>query len=256
MQDILDTNGSFLTFEEFQSKFKIKTNFLQYFQLMAAIPSDLKKKAQMTEKPELLNTTTVPGTVMDLASMRCKHYYKIINKSNIIDPSGIKKWKTFFPIYIEQWKNKFSFIYESTRDNKLRQFSFKFLHRIITTKKELFRFRLTDNETCIFGPNSDSIEHTFINCANTRFFYSKALSWFNRVNNTDVSLSNDHISTNKIPLLEQLTDLQKRRLHLFVILLKQYIYACKCFEKKPIEQEFQTKVTLQWKVENMLFPEP
>ena len=79
MQDILDTNGSFLTFEEFQSKFKIKTNFLQYFQLMAAIPSDLKKKAQMTEKPELLNTMTVPGTLMDLASMRCKHYYKIIN---------------------------------------------------------------------------------------------------------------------------------------------------------------------------------
>ena len=50
VQDILNTNGSFLTFEEFQSKFKIKTNFLQYFQLMAAIPSDLKKKAQMTEK--------------------------------------------------------------------------------------------------------------------------------------------------------------------------------------------------------------
>ena len=67
-----------------------------------------------------------------------------------------------------------------------------------------------------------------------------------------MSLSNDHIATNEIPLLEQLTDLQKRRLHLFVILLKQYIYACKCFEKKPIEQEFQTRVTLQWKVENML----
>ena len=71
-----------------------------------------------------------------------------------------------------------------------------------------------------------------------------------------MSLSNDHIATNEIPLLEQLTDLQKRRLHLFVILLKQYIYACKWFEKKPIEQEFQTKVTLQWKLENMLFPEP
>ena len=193
---------------------------------------------------------------MDLANMRCKHYHKIINESNIIEPSGIKKWKTIYPIYFEQWKNKFSFIYESTRGNKLRQFSFKFLHRIITTKKELFRFRLTDNETCIFCPNSDSIEHSFINCVNTRFFYSKALSWFNRVNNTDVSLSNDHIATNEIPLLEQLTDLQRRRLHLFVILLKRYIYACKCFEKKPIEQEFQTKVTLQWKVENMLFPEP
>ena len=96
---------------------------------MVAIPSDSKKKAQMTEKPELLNTT-VPGTLMGLASMRCKHYYKIINESNIIEPSGIKKWKTFCPIYFEQWKNKFSFIYESTRDNKLRQFSFKFLHTV------------------------------------------------------------------------------------------------------------------------------
>ena len=26
--------------------------------------------------------------------------------------------------------------------------------------------------------------------------------------------------------------------------------------KNPIEQEFQTKVILQWKVENMLFPVP
>ena len=170
--------------------------------------------------------------------MRSKHYYKIINESNIIEPSGIKKWKTIYPIYFEKWKKKFAFIYESTRDNKLRQFSVKFLHRITTPKKELFRFRLIDDETCIFCLNSDSIEHTFINCVNTRFFYSKALSWFNRLNNTDVSLSNDLIATNKIPHLEQLTDLQKRRLHLFVILLKQYIYACRCFEKKLIEQEF------------------
>ena len=119
-------NVNLLTFEEFQSKLKIKTNFLQYFQLTAEIPSDPKKKAQMTETPEpdLLNTTTVPDTTMDLASMRmrCKHYYKIINESNTIEPSGIKKWKTTYPIYFEDWKNKFSFIYESTRDNTLRHF--------------------------------------------------------------------------------------------------------------------------------------
>ena len=88
MEDILNTNGSFLTFEEFQNKFKIKTNFLQYFQLMVAIPSDLKKKAQMTEKTELLNTTTVPGAPMDLASMHCKHYYKRIGTLRNHDGNG------------------------------------------------------------------------------------------------------------------------------------------------------------------------
>ena len=36
-----------------------------------------------------------------------------------------------------------------------------------------------------------------------------------------------------------LTDYPRRRLHLFVIILKQYIYACKCLDKKPNMQEFQ-----------------
>ena len=45
MQDILNADGNFLTFEEFQNKFQVKTNYLCYFQLMAAIPSDLKKES-------------------------------------------------------------------------------------------------------------------------------------------------------------------------------------------------------------------
>ena len=45
VQDVLNAEGNFLTLQEFQNKFKIKTNFLYYPQLIAAIPSDLKKKA-------------------------------------------------------------------------------------------------------------------------------------------------------------------------------------------------------------------
>ena len=49
VQDIPNADGNFLTFEEFQNKFNIKTNCLHYFQLMAAIPSDLRKKARDPE---------------------------------------------------------------------------------------------------------------------------------------------------------------------------------------------------------------
>ena len=58
VQDVLNAKGNFLTLEEFQNKFKIKTNFLYYLQLIAAIPSDLKKKAATIEIPsqEVLNT--------------------------------------------------------------------------------------------------------------------------------------------------------------------------------------------------------
>jgi hypothetical protein len=249
IQDILNADGNFLTFEEFQNKFSIKTNYLHYFQLMAAIPSDLKKKARSAEVPsheQLLNSTTVSlfpeSTPVDLANMRCKHY-KMLNKNSTVEPTGIKTWKINFADVFTEWKNKFSFIYHSTRDNKLRQFSFKLLHRILVTKKELFKFRLADDKTCFSCSNPDSIEHTFLDCIVTQSFYSEALIWFNHINTTDISLSN-----------KQITFKTTRRLHLFVILLKQYIYACKYFEKKPTLKEFQSKVLLQWQIEKCALP--
>ena len=142
IQDILSGDGNFLTFEEFQNKFRIKINYLHYFQLMAAIPSDLKKKAMSAEVPshEQLHYSTMvslspENTPVDLANMRCKHYYKLLNKNSTARPTVIKTWKIDFTDEYSEWENKFSFIYLSTRDNKLRQFSFKFLHRILVTKK-------------------------------------------------------------------------------------------------------------------------
>ena len=97
IQDILSGDGNFLTFEEFQNKFRIKINYLHYFQLMAAIPSHLKKKAMSAEVPshEQLHYSTMvslslENTPVDLANMRCKHYYKLLNKNSTVEPTGIK----------------------------------------------------------------------------------------------------------------------------------------------------------------------
>ena len=66
---------------------------------MAAIPSDLKKKAKDYETPsvDLLNTSIISSfrekTTLDLTDMRCKSYYQLFNESCIIEPTGIKKWK-------------------------------------------------------------------------------------------------------------------------------------------------------------------
>lgn len=251
VQDLLNVNGNFLTIEEFQNKFKLKTNFLHYLQLIAAIPSDLKKKATTTEVPphELLDKTEISSSVIhtqDLTEMRCKNYYKIFNGNCIIEPTGIKNWRNKFPDFFTDWGKKFTFIYKSTIDNKLRQFSFKLLHRLTTTKKELFKFKLADNEACTYCLRPDSIEHAFLECAVTTAFYSEAIAWFNRENDTDVTLTNIQITFNDIP---RLTGDPRCRLHLFVIILKQYIYTCKCLHRKPNIQEFQRKVILQWQIE-------
>ena len=77
----------------------------------------------------------------------------------------------------------------------------------------------------------------------------QALMGFNRVNETEIELFNEQITFNEIPDFHQLSEYPRRRLHLFVILLKQYVYSCKCLEKKPIQKEFQNKMLMQWQIE-------
>ena len=102
IQDILNSSGNFLTLDEFQTKFQIKTNFLQYFQLIAAIPSDLKKKAKIHAAPtrDLLETTTIstfPGkTNLDLSVMGCKNYYKLFNESVSLNQRVLRSGKINF----------------------------------------------------------------------------------------------------------------------------------------------------------------
>ena len=178
VQDLLDSSGNFLSFSEFQNKFQVKTNYLHYFQLIAAIPSVLKKKAtRYNPTAENLFSTIISLSrgseiTLNLGNMRlCKHYYKVFNENCITVPTGIKKWKEKFPEDFSEWKNKFSFIYRSSRDNKLRQFSFKLLHRIIVTNKELKNYGLVNNATCMFCQNPDSIEHAFLDCTVTTSFF-------------------------------------------------------------------------------------
>lgn len=112
IQDILSGDGNFLTFEEFQNKFRIKTNYLHYFQLMATIPSDLKKKAMSAEVPsheQLLYSTMVSlspeNTLVDLANMRI-----IINCLTRILPwsqPASKPGKYILPTNIQNGKRNF-----------------------------------------------------------------------------------------------------------------------------------------------------
>ena len=58
---------------------------------------------------------------------------------NIVsEPSAVRVWKKSFS-ELPDWGDCFVHIYKSSKDNKLRQFTFKVVNRIITTKKELLK---------------------------------------------------------------------------------------------------------------------
>ena len=58
VQDLLNEDGKFLSLQEFQDKFGLKIIVLQYFQMIAAIPGELKRNAYKTQiSPEDLFKT-------------------------------------------------------------------------------------------------------------------------------------------------------------------------------------------------------
>ena len=73
-------------------------------------------------------------------------------------------WGKNHPVIANSWEPAVASSYKITSDNKLRQFSFKLLHRVLVTKKELKIFGIANDEKCEMCNELDSIEHTFLDC--------------------------------------------------------------------------------------------
>ena len=96
VQDFLSEDGKFSSLDECKEKFGLKINYLQYFQITAAIQSSL-----LQCKPQfLLNAILLylsEESALSLSKMHCKHYYKLFNECSVSEPTGIKKLKEHFP---------------------------------------------------------------------------------------------------------------------------------------------------------------
>ena len=85
------------------------------------------------------------------------------------------------------------------KENNLREFYFKFLHRIIVTRKELCLYGIECNSACVYCQEPDSISHTFIHCRWSNEFFSEVIKWFNKENGTSFSLSTTELLFWKLP---------------------------------------------------------
>ena len=80
------------------------------------------------------------------------------------------------------------------KENKLKEFYFKLVHRILVSKKELHLFGVSNiNSNCTYCGQPDSISHTFIGCHHTKTFFQNVLQHFNEENATSFTLSDEEL---------------------------------------------------------------
>lgn len=139
-----------------------KTTFLHFYQVIAAVPGHLLTWAKTNEfSAEMINNEDPESfhldgnVVINLLRAKSKDFYWLIfDKKYKEKHTGAKRWNQTRQIY----SNQYRILVEKI---KLGELHFKFIHRIVVTKKGLLRFNFKSDSNCIYCVDLDSIDHTF-----------------------------------------------------------------------------------------------
>ena len=102
------------------------------------------------------------NVVINLLRAKSKDSYWLIVDKYREKQTGAKRWNQTVPTNKTNWKNIFRSVQNTCRENRVREFHFKFIiHRIIVTKGEPFRFDINSDSDCIYCGDLTSIDHTF-----------------------------------------------------------------------------------------------
>ena len=130
INDLLDNDGKLLSFESFQNKFGLtRKNFLQFYQVIHAIPENLVSKALAmklcSSASEFESNSTLfdlePEVKLTLTTMNSsKFYWLFVNKSYTEEQTGVKRWNERGTMDKESWQSVFASVRTTSKDMKLR----------------------------------------------------------------------------------------------------------------------------------------
>ena len=134
-----------------------------YYTLIKRIPSHIKSIIKQNNTQNIRNQFLEKLTTKQKPN-KLLYRIQINNKINELPKFQIK-WQSIFQEHELNWKDIFIMSYKTTIDITLRNFQFKYLHRIIATNKYLFKCKLSNSNLCDFcDENIETIEHLFWEC--------------------------------------------------------------------------------------------
>ena len=135
------------------------------------------------------------------------------------------------------------------RETKLKEFQYKLIHRIVVTKKELYRYGIKEDDECIYCGEKDSINHTFRDCHFVKIFIQRVINWFNIENKINFNPSSEE------RLFGILSDLHEkvlvRKFNYTMLFMRYYIYANKLHNKPILLQDFVGKMIIKYRIEKL-----
>ena len=244
VNDILKTDGTFLSYFEVKHKFEVQINFLRYYGLCNSIRSGFNKSVI----PKVMEPTCIiPETLLLILKRKkgCSHIYQSFLKYKIKDCKSLTKWKNDFDLDNIIWSSYCLIPFQSTVDINMRWFQLKILNRILYMKDALLKFKLVTDNLCTFCNNSkETIMHILCLCTHSDVIWSRLEQWLSR-NNLHVKLTN----RNK---LFGFYGCNNSALNCILMIVRREIYSAKCKKQLPLFENIISAVKCYYDMEKYI----
>ena len=252
--DIYDPETqSLFTFEQINDTFGNVISYMQYLSIRAAIPSKWKTGVKREKMQGELDYTPLQATLAQCksASPSKQIYWKEIeNTFPTVNHMRVltQLWsKEVQPIELDEWKQLLINFMKIVKPKKLQFFQFQLLNRILTTNIIRHKWHKEVSEACTFCKvQKETVTHLLYKCEKVNKLWKTLTKWCKYYLSINIEFSMSMVIFNNYRGKDALL------VNLFIVVLKQYIYAAKCFKERPTLTAFTAKLSYWYNVEKKI----
>ena len=250
ISDLLDTDGHFLSFENFKFKFGIRCTFLDYAGVLAAIPKAWKSE---------IVGNIAKGDGEALKTLSNGHAISSTRKARLmlaersLSPPIIE---TNLEKQVPNVKAVYELPFNVTVEDKLRSFQFKLIYDIIPSNLSLYKVSIKDSprcDHCLF--QNETLVHMFCECPDVKIFWKDVIMWWN-------TKCPDDINPNSIEILygykPEITSFYA--LNHYLLIAKYIVYLARNQSEAPslqvflalLESKIKCKRQIKWPLKTLI----
>ena len=141
----------------------------------------------------------------------------------------------------------FNSIYTCTRDTKLRDFQFRVLHNAVITNMKLKEWNIKDDNLCNFcNREPETLIHLLLDCDVSKQIWQYVYNFIYELSGTRIHMNKEEIM---LGIIDKPFAVFFNNVH---IIVKQYLYACRCLDKRPLNGVIIEKIKFGRKIEHLL----
>ena len=240
IKDIVNTNGTFLTFDNIQRIYKVqKTSYLFYQTIVNCIPKTWKNilRTNVCEEQNSMNDIpiSINGVEYNIHHITAKQIYAemVIAKYDIS-----KAQSTYTEVYEtvdEDWSKHYKHHVRLNIPPKVKENQYKIIQNYIATNKLLYKMNLISSPRCNFcNLYTQDTAHMFYSCLIIKGFWLEMNAWLSTEFGLQIDLNEKHMLLGDFQL--------SGTLNRIILFAKYYISKCKYSDVMPELEAFKAYI--------------